>query len=684
MPAQEKVANPLLRPWRSNFGIAPFSKIEPRHFRSAFKQRLKEHRDAVSAIARSDAKPTFANTIVALEKAQLPLKSVSATFFNLSSADTNDELQAIECDITPKLAAHHAAIFLNAALFKRIRDLFDRRDDLGLTPEQRRLLERYHVWFVRTGASLKSTEKKRVAAIQKRLAELSTTFNQNVLADEQSWSLELKGEPDLAGLPPAMRSAARRAAIDRGLRDDNVHVITLSRSSVEPFLAFSSRRDLRERAFKAWASRGENGGATDNRAILTEAVKLRAELANLIGYDTYAEFALDDRMAGTPDAVRDLLNEVWVPARRRAAEELEALSARAQAEGANYKIKAWDWRYFSEKERKARFDIDDGEVRPYLQLDAIIKAAFDTATKLFGLTFKERKDIKAYHPDVRVFEVSDANGAHVALFLGDYFARPSKRSGAWMSSFRSQHKLTRSVQPIVINVLNFARGGGDEPTLISFDDARTLFHEFGHGLHGMLSDVTYPSLAGTSVSSDFVELPSQLYEHWLTQPQVLKEFARHYKTGKPIPQSLLKRIKAAENFNRGFTTVEYTSSAIVDLELHSNTADKEIEPEKFEAKVLKQIGMPREIIMRHRLPHFMHIMIGYQSGYYSYLWSEVMDADAFEAFKETGDIFDQKTAARLKKHIYSAGNRADPQEAYEAFRGRPPKISALLKQRGFD
>ncbi|MDO9382234.1 MAG: M3 family metallopeptidase [Hyphomicrobiaceae bacterium] len=674
-----KPGNPLLATWRTPFKMPPFADIGPAHYLPAFKAAFAEHRDEIKAIATATSKPTFNNTIVALEKAGESLSRVAEVFYNLSSADTNEQLQAIERELAPQFAAHYSGIYLNAKLFARIADLHERRERLDLDDEQARVLDRTNLSFVRAGAKLSAKNKKRVAEINGSLAELKTQFSQNVLADEQDWRLILNGEADLAGLPEGVREAAARTAADLGLEG---HAITLARSSVESFLQFSSRRDLREEAFNAWTRRGENGGKTDNREIVAKIVGLRSELAKLLGYATYADFALDDTMAKTPAAVRDLLGQVWSPAVKRAAEERDALQKLAQSEGGNFPIAAWDWRYYAEKERKARFDLDDGEVRPYLQLDNMIAAAFDTASKLFGLKFKELPDAPRYHPDVRVWEVLTRGGEHVGVFLGDYFARPSKQSGAWMSAFRSQMKLGGEQRPIIVNVMNFARGAEGESTLLSFDDARTLFHEFGHGLHGLLSDVTYPSLAGTAVSRDFVELPSQLYEHWLSRPEVLEKFALHEKTGKPMPKKLLERLKAARNFNQGFATVEFTSSALVDMDLHSADPDG-LDVTAFERETLARISMPQAMVMRHRIPHFLHIMGGYAAGYYSYLWSEVMDADAFAAFVEAGDVFDKKTAGRLKKHIYSAGNRRDPAEAYVAFRGRPPEIRGLLKQRGF-
>lgn len=679
-PARKATANPLLTRWNTPFGLPPFENIEVRHFKPALEAAFRAHRAQIKDIASNPAKPTFANTIAALEKSGEELSRVAGVFFNLESTNSTPELQEIAREMSPRFAAHDSQIFLDQKLFRRIDDLFARRDRLDLTDEQLRVLERHHLTFVRAGAKLSATAKARVKEINARLASLVTQFMQNVLKDEQAWTLVLDGEADLAGLPETMRAAAQRAATDKGL--DGKAVITLARSSVEGFLTFSARRDLREQAFKAWTERGANGKATDNRAILAEAVQLRNEHAHLMGFKSFADFSLEDTMAKQPATARELLEAVWPRAIARAAQERDALVAEARREGGNFDFAPWDWRYYAEKVRKARFDLDEAELRPYLQLDNMIAAAFDCANKLFGLKFKELPDAPRYHPEVRVFEVTDKSGAHIGVFLGDYFARSTKQSGAWMSHFRHQHNLGKGQSPVIVNVLNFTKGGDDEPALLSFDDARTLFHEFGHGLHGLLSSVTYPSISGTSVSRDFVELPSQLYEHWLSTPQVLEKFALHAKTGKPMPEKLRKRMEAARNFNQGFATVEYTACALVDMALYGKGGADAVDVDKFEKETLEEIGMPREIVMRHRLPHFMHIMGGYSAGYYSYLWSEVMDADAFAAFEETGNVFDKKTAGKLKEFIYSAGNRRDPHEAYIAFRGRPPKIDGLLKKRG--
>ncbi len=679
---QGAAANPLLMPWTGPFESPPFATIQPMHFRPAFQEALADNVSEIAAIADSADKPTFANTIEAFERAGQKLDRVCSVFFNLTATDTSDALQDIETAIAPVLSRHSSAIYLNAKLFARIDTLRSQRESLGLSPEQARVLERYHVIFSRAGAGTPAETKARLAAISERLATLGTKFGQNLLADEKAYELVLQTADDLAGLPGALIDAAAGAAAERG--HAGKHVITLSRSSVEPFLTFSSRRELREQAFSAWANRGENGGETDNRGIAAETVALRAERARLLGYESFAGYRLADSMAKTPDAARKLLISVWEPAKARAAREEHELQALAAAEGDNYGVEPWDWRYLAEQRRKAAFDLDEGEIKPYFQLDRMIEAAFYTATKLFGLHFAPRSDIELYHPDARAWDVKDESGATIALFIGDYFARASKRSGAWMSSFRDQNKLDGAVLPIVINVMNFAKAPKGEASLLSFDDARTLFHEFGHGLHGMLSDVTYPLLSGTGVSRDFVEFPSQLYEHWLEQPQLLRRFAVHKDSGVVIPDALLERLLAARNFNQGFASVEYTASALVDLDLHASATESPVDVVAFEKATLDKLGMPHGIIMRHRTPHFQHVFAGdgYSSAYYSYLWSEVLDADGFGAFTEAGDIFDPATAKRLRDHVYAAGNKVDAESAYLAFRGRAPSPEALLKKRG--
>jgi peptidyl-dipeptidase Dcp len=672
--------NPLLKDWTGPFGLPPFGAIAPDHFRPAFDAALAAHRAEIEAIAADPAVPSFDNTIAALEMSGRDLERVSNMFFVLAGADTSDAIEAVEREMSPLLARHGNAIYLNRALYARIADLYQRRAALGLNAEQARVLDRYHTRFVRAGGALSKAAQDRLAAINERLASLGTQFGQNVLADEKAYALMLE-EGDLDGLPEFARAAARAAAAERGA--PGKYAITLARSSCETFLQFSKRRDLRERIFQAWIKRGENGGATDNRAIIAEMVGLRAERAKLLGFESFADYRLDDQMAKTPKAARKLLDEVWCRARKKAEIERDALQAMIAQEGGNFALAAHDWRYYAEKRRKAEFDLDEAEIKPYFQLDKIIEAAFDTAGRLFGLTFTP-VEVTLYHQDARAFEVKDAGGRHVGLFIGDYFARSSKHSGAWKTSLRDQEKLAGDIRPIIVNVCNFSKPAAGEPALLSFDDARTLFHEFGHALHGLLSNVTYPLIAGTAVPSDFVELPSQLYEHWLEVPEILQKYARHAATAEPMPQTLLDKLLATRTFNQGFATVEYTSCALVDLDLHGLRDPAGLDVSEFERRDLAALQMPAEIVMRHRLPHFQHLFSGngYAAAYYSYMWSEVLDADAFEAFEETGDVFDPATAQRLRDFIYGAGNLRDPAEAYKAFRGRLPAVDALLKKRG--
>jgi peptidyl-dipeptidase Dcp len=674
--------NPLFEDFSSPFGVPPFGAIEPGHFSPAFEHAFAAHDAEVAEIAVDPAEPTFDNTILALELAGRNLARVADVFGLLAGAHTNDALLAIERDISPRRARHWNGILLNEPLFRRIDALYQRRKSLGLNAEQERVLERYYLMFRRAGAALDAAAKKRLAEINERLATLGTAFSQNVLADERDYMLVLEREEDRAGLPEFVLAAARAAAAERGMSGQ--YVITLSRSSVEPFLQFSARRDLREKIFRAWIARGDNGGKTDNKSIIAEILKLRAERAKLLGYENFAHYRLDDAMAKTPQAVRALLERVWTPARSRALADRDAMQALVAKEGGNFTLAPWDWRYYAEKLRKQQCDLDEATIKPYFQLRHIIEAAFYTAYRLFDLSFERRRDIPGWHDDVEVWEVRGPDGAHRGLFFGDYFARASKRSGAWMTTLRDQEKLKGDIRPLVVNVCNFSKGTADQPALLSFDDARTLFHEFGHALHALLSDVTYPMISGTSVLTDWVELPSQLYEHWLERPEILSRFAVHYRTGAPMPDDLMRRLIAARTFNQGFATVEYVASALVDLDFHLLPQVEDFDVTAFEGAALERIGMPAEIVMRHRPTHFAHLFSGggYAAAYYSYMWSEVLDADAFAAFEETGDIFDPTTAKALHDHVYSAGASRDPEDLYKAFRGRLPTPDALLKRRG--
>ncbi len=670
------LARSPLTHWTGPLGLPDFAAVKDSDFGPAFEAAIKAHAEEVEAIARDPEPPTIDNTLAALDLSGEALERVSSVFWLKAGADTNPELQALEREISPKMARHGSAIAMNAALFARIDALYQNRENLGLDSETLRVLEKSWKGFVKSGAKLNEADKARLAAINEEAAGLGARFGQNVLADEAEWALILD-EADLDGLPEALREAMAEAAEARG--EKGRYAVTLSRSIYEPFTQSSTRRDLREKAWRGFVARGESRNAETVKRTLA----LRAEKAKLLGYPTYAAYKLDDTMAKTPKAVLDLLNPVWEKARARAAEDQADMERLAREAGANEPFAAWDWRFYEEKLRAERYAFDEAELKPYLQLDRMIAAAFDVAGKLFGLRFEERKDVQGWTPDVKVYEVTNADGSHRAVFLGDYFNRPSKRSGAWMSSLQSGYSLGAGSTPIIYNVCNFAKPPAGKPALLSIDDARTLFHEFGHALHGMLSETRWPSIAGTSVSRDFVELPSQLYEHWLTTPEVLKAHALRHDTGAPLPEDLLKKMLAARNFGQGFATVEFAASALVDMAYHAEEEAPE-DPAAFEAATLQRLNMPETIAMRHRTPHFLHVFSGegYSSGYYSYMWSEVLDADAFEAFSETGDVFNPAVAKKLRDNIYAAGGSKDPEELYIAFRGRMPSPEAMMKKRG--
>lgn len=654
--------NALLQPWDSPFGLPPFSQINDADFAPAFDAALQEARANIALIAHNPNAPSFANTIEALELAEGLLDRIGGLFFNLAGADSTPLREDLQRDLAPKLSAFSSEVTGNKALFARILSL----SHDGLTSEQSRVLTLYHEMFVRSGAQLTGEAAQRLTEVKSRLAVLGTQFSQNLLAEERGWSMPLD---DTSGLPQFVIEAATAAG-------NGTPLITLNRSLIVPFLQFSSRRDLREIAYTAWVARGANGNDHDNRAIAAETLALRQERANLLGYASFADYKLAPEMAKTPDAVRALLMRVWTPARAKALQDAAILENMLQADGITGPLEPWDWRYYSERRKAAEHDLDEATLKPYLSLNAMIGAQFDVAFKLFGLEFRAL-DAPLYHPDARAWEVT-RHGAHVAVFIGDYFARASKRSGAWCSAMRSQRKLGGDQRPIVVNVCNFAKS---DPALLSYDDARTLFHEFGHALHQMLSNVTYGFISGTSVARDFVELPSQLYEHWLEVPQVLQTHARHVTTGEAMPADLQDRLLAAGTYDQGFATVEFLSSALVDLAFHEGpTAD----PMQKQSQVLDAIGMPRAIRMRHATPHFAHVFTGdgYAAGYYSYMWSEVMDADAFAAFTETGDPFDPATAERLETHILSAGGSEPADVLYTRFRGQMPGVEPLLQGRG--
>lgn len=665
--------NPLLQDWNTPFGLAPFDQVGDDDFAPALEQALEAHKAEIAAIADNPAPANFANTVEALEAAGHLLDQVLGVFFTVAGADSNPAREALQRDFSPKLSAHFSDITANKALFARVDAVWAARDALELSDEQARVLMLTHRGFVRAGAALTGTQEARMKEIKGRLAVLGTQFTQNLLADERSWFMKLE-EDDLQGLPDFVVDAARAAGEEK---EAGGPVVTLSRSLITPFLQFSPRRDLRERAFKAWEARGANGGETDNRQIASETLALRHERAALLGYDSFADYKLETEMAKTPEAVRDLLMQVWEPARAQANADAEVLTRMMHADGVNGDLAPWDWRYYAEKRRAAEHDLDEAALKPYFQLDRMIEASFACATRLFGLQFKPL-DVPLYHKDCRAWEVT-RDGKHVAVFIGDYFARGSKRSGAWCSAMRAQAKFPQAQTPVVINVCNFAKG---DPALLSYDDARTLFHEFGHALHQMLSDVTYESVSGTSVARDFVELPSQLYEHWLEVPEVLGEFATHARTGEAMPKETLDKVLGAATFDMGFQTVEYVASALVDLAFHEGDAPTDVM--EMQREVLARIGMPEAITMRHATPQFAHVFSGdgYSSGYYSYMWSEVMDADAFQSFEDAGGAFDPERAKALEENILSTGGSRDAGELYVAFRGRLPGVEALLKGRG--
>jgi len=675
--------NPLLVPWSGPYGgVPPFDQVRIDHFVPALEAGMAAQLAAIDTITAEAAPPTFANTIAAMERSDRVLKPAVNVYGIWSSSMNTPEFQAIEREMAPRLAAFRDRITQNEALFRRIAAVYEARERAGLTPEQKRLTWLYYTTFSRTGAKLGAEGKKRLSEINQRLATLYTTFAQNVLADETDHVLFLEGERDLAGLPDSLRSAAAAAAESRGKQGQ--WAIVNTRSSMEPFLLYSDRRDLRERVWRTYYSRGDNGDAKDNNATITELLGLRAERAKLLGFETFAHWSLENTMAKTPGRAVALMEAVWTPAVARVKEEVAEMQAIADREGAGVRIAPWDYRFYAEKVRKAKYDLDESEVKPYLQLDRLRDGMFWVAGEVFGLRFVPVRGVPVYHPDVVVYEVKDAAGRHVGLWYFDPWARPGKRSGAWMNAYRDQESFDGEVPTIVSNNSNFAKGAVGEPVLVSWDDATTMFHEFGHALHGLLSSVAYPSLSGTSVARDYVEFPSQILERWLATPEVLSRFALHYRTGQPMPKELARKIERASTFRQGFDTVEYLASAIVDMRLHLAGA-RPIDPDAFERETLAALGMPSEIVMRHRTPQFTHVFSSddYAAGYYSYLWSDVLAADAWEAFTEAGGPWDAAVARRLYESVFSVGNTIDPADGYRAFRGRDARIDALMRRRGF-
>jgi peptidyl-dipeptidase Dcp len=681
--AEAKVHNPLLAPWTGpHGGVPPFDLVKVEQFKPALEAGMAETLAEVDRIANDPASPTFENTLAAMERAGRTLDRVSNIFGVYSSSLSTPEFQKVEEEMAPRLAAFSDQITQNEKLFKRIAAVYEARDTANLTPEQKRLAWYDYTNFVRAGARLDAAAKKRLSEINQRLATLYTKFSQNLLADETDYVLFLDKEALLAGLPESVRAGAAAAAEQRGQKGK--WAILNTRSSMEPFLTYSDRRELREKVWTTYYSRGDHGDAKDNNALITEILKLRAERAGLLGYQTHAHWRLENAMARTPERAMELMEAVWKPAVARVREEVADMQAIADKEGAGIKIEPWDYRYYAEKVRKARYDVDLNEVKPYLQLEKLREGMFWVAGQLFGFQFSPVTDVPVYNPDMRVYKVSDPAGKQVGLWYFDPYARPGKQSGAWMNAYRSQERFDRDITTLVSNNSNFVKGTPGEPILISWDDAVTLFHEFGHALHGLNSNVHYPSLSGTAVARDYVEFPSQLLERWLETPEVLNRFAVHYQTGKPIPAELVQKIQRASTFNQGFATVEYLASALVDMKLHL-AGGRTIDPDAFERDTLAALGMPPQIVMRHRTPQFGHVFAGdgYSAGYYSYLWSDTLSADAWEAFTEAGGPYDKAVARRLRDQVLSIGNTVDPAEAYRAFRGRDPGIAALMRKRGF-
>lgn len=679
---KEVSENPFFTDWTTPFGAPPFDRIKVEHFKPAVLEGIKRHREEIKAIAKNPEPPTFANTLEALDRSGLFLDRAEKVMENLLSAHTNDELQAVAQELAPVLSAHYDSIFLDAKLFARVKAVYDQRDQLALNPEQKQLLEKFYKDFVRAGAGLDEAKKARLKEINQELAVMELKFAENVLKETNAFELVIENPADLEGLPANVVAAAAEAAKERG--KEGKWVFTLHKPSLIPFLQYSPRRELREKIFKAYINRGNNGNERDNKALVARTIALRIEKAGLLGYKTWADYVLEENMAKTPENVYRFMDQVWKPALKRAREEAAELQKLIRAEGGNFKLEPWDWWYYAEKLRKEKYALDEEMLRPYFKLENVIDGVFLLANKLYGLKFEERKDIPVYHPEVRVFEVKEADGRLVGILYTDYFPRASKGAGAWMNALRDEYRVGgERIAPLIINCGNFTKSTPEQPSLLSWEEVTTLFHEFGHALHGLLTDCTYLRLTGTNVARDFVELPSQVMENWVAEPEFLRLFARHYQTGEPIPDELVAKIKNAQYFNQGFITVEYMSACYLDMDWHVLTAPvKAEEVMGFENKSLARIGLIPEIVVRYRSPYFSHIFAGgYSAGYYSYIWAEVLDADAFEAFKEKG-LFDAETARAFRENILARGGSEDPMTLYVKFRGREPKVEPMLRRRG--
>jgi len=678
----QSTQNPFYSEYDTPFGVPPFSEIEEQHYLPAFKSGIEQQDQEIKAITSSEEAPTFDNTIVAMERSGDLLTKVSNVFYNLTSAHTNDKMQEIAREVAPMLSAHRDNILLNADLFERVKAVYDGRESLDLTAEQNRLVEEYYKMFERGGANLNDADKQELREINERLSLLSVQFGENVLKENNRFEMVIDDQADLAGLPEGQINAAAEAAEERG--HANKWVFTLHKPSLIPFLQYSEKRDLREKMLKAYINRGNHDDDLDNKDIAAEMAALRIERANLLGYPTHAHYILADNMAKEPKQVYELLDKLWTPALERAKDEADALQALIEEEGHDFQLQPWDWWYYAEKLKQQKYALDDEVLRPYFQLENVREGAFMVANKLYGITFEERTDIPKYHEDVKVYEVKESDGTHLGILYANYFPRESKRGGAWMNAFRSQRNLDEEVTPVIANVFNFSEPSGGKPALLTFEEVSTLFHEFGHGLHGLLSDVTYPMLAGTNVPRDFVELPSQVMENWAAEPAVMKQYAKHYETDEPIPNELIERIRQARHFNQGFGTVEYLAASYLDMDWHTLTEPTEQGVNEFEKESLDELGLIDEIVVRYRTPYFQHIFShGYSAGYYSYIWAAVLDADAFQAFKET-DLFDQETAGKFREYVLSAGGTDDPMKMYKRFRGQEPSIEPLLERRGLN
>lgn len=681
--------NPFFKEYETNFKIPPFSQIKEEHFMPAFVKGMEEHNAEIDSIIKNTNEPSFDNVIAAMERSGSLLNRVSAVFFNLSGSTTNPEIQAIEKEISPKLSGHYDLISLNPEIFKKVRVLWERIDDLELSSEERKILEETYKRFVRSGALLEGSDKKRYAEINQEITKLSVQFSQNLLAETNDFELILN-KNDLSGLTEDIIELSRQEAENKynstnDIKYKDKYVFTVQRSSMYPFLTHSSRRDLREKLYKGYIQRGDNNNKYDNKAITSKIASLRVEKANILGFESHAHYVLDNTMAKTPEAVYGLLNQLWAPALKRAKNELKEMQILANEEGNNFKLASWDWWYYAEKVRRDKYDIDEEEVKDYFTLENTIDGIFKTANKLFGLTFEEKFNIDLYHPDARVWEVKDKDGSHVGLYIGDYYTRSNKRGGAWMSAFKGQSNFDGKERPIIVNVCNFPPPSKNKPSLLSFEHVTTLFHEFGHGLHGLLTNTNYKSLSGTAVSRDFVEFPSQVIEHWASEPELLKSYAKHYETGEVISDELIEKMQKASKFNQGFANTEYLAASFLDMDWHTLTTTELQDTNSFEGKSLKKIGLIDEIISRYRTTYFQHIFThSYSAGYYSYIWAAVLDSDAFAAFKDTGDVFNEDLANKYREFILEKGGTEDPMELYRLFRGDDPDISALLQDRGLN